>query len=183
MRILRHQNYQTMPWKNGLGTTREIYCERQDDRMIWRLSLALVSADGPFSNFAGLERILTVVKGKGLRLVGEEKTYVARPFEPVHFSGGEKITGLCDSTPIEDFNLIYDPEAVAAEVRVTEHPAGLLADVPAGATVIVHVFSGEISLGSNAILKSEDTCILSDTNPEIEVSDGARCAVVTLIPR
>ena len=39
---------------------------------MWRLSIAEVDEDGPFSLFEGMARILTVIDGKGMVLESED---------------------------------------------------------------------------------------------------------------
>lgn len=56
------------PWANGGGITREIAALRGAGGILWRISLADVDAEGPFSVFAGLRRILTVIEGAGMVL-------------------------------------------------------------------------------------------------------------------
>lgn len=65
-----------MPWKNGGGETREIAVAPLGatlETLDWRISLATVEIDGPFSVFAGVERTLCLIRGAGLRLrIGDE---------------------------------------------------------------------------------------------------------------
>ncbi len=180
MQIIRWRDYDLKPWKNGRGTTREIASHSVQGALAWRLSLAMVESDGPFSNFDGLERILTVVRGDGMRLLGAEREYEARPFVPVGFPGGEKITGLCRSAPIENFNLIFDPDLVTAEVRILDaseipHIAG-----PSDGTTIVHVLEGQIMCDDTVALETQDTAVCERLVPRLRSVGDGRCAVVTL---
>ena len=59
------------PWKNGGGSTREIACWPVGaglDDFDWRVSVASVTASGPFSVFAGVDRTIMLLAGDGLRL-------------------------------------------------------------------------------------------------------------------
>ena len=58
--IVRAADVRPEPWANGGGTTREL--ARADDGS-WRISLADIGSDGPFSVLAGRHRVLTVVEG------------------------------------------------------------------------------------------------------------------------
>src|SRR5262245_22091782 len=70
-RILRRQEYLRMPWRNGGGTTYEIAREPvEGEEFDWRLSLALIERSGPFSNFAGYQRAISLVNGAGCILHG-----------------------------------------------------------------------------------------------------------------
>ena len=70
-----------VPWKNGGGTTRELSVHQAGGRMAWRLSLADIGRDGPFSGFPGLMRIHTIVAGNGLRLSNDSTELQARPLQ------------------------------------------------------------------------------------------------------
>lgn len=58
-------------WKNGGGFTREIAVEPRGasyEDFDWRVSLARIERDGPFSLLAAVERLFVVVQGTGLLL-------------------------------------------------------------------------------------------------------------------
>jgi len=56
-----------MPWLNGRGESLEIASDRDaDDAWAWRLAMAPVVADGPFSKIDGVDRQLVLVEGKGM---------------------------------------------------------------------------------------------------------------------
>lgn len=183
MRVIRCHDYELKPWKNGRGKTREIASHSAGDKLVWRISLAVVEDDGPFSNFEGLERILTVVRGDGMRLVGEKAEYDACPFVPVRFSGGEKIVGYCRSTPIENFNLIFNPGLVDAEVRIVDEFEifHILGD-PMN-TTILQVLDGQISCDGDFSLAAQDTGICKGAIPNLRASRNLRCAVISLSQR
>lgn len=80
------------PWLNGAGLTQEIACGRlagtPPEAWDWRLSLALITADGPFSRFAGVARTAMLAEG-ALRLrTGTRTLRWQRPGE-VHAFAGE----------------------------------------------------------------------------------------------
>lgn len=75
VRILRAAGRAAAPWKNGGGVTREIAAGPEGagmDTFAWRVSLADVGADGPFSVFPEVTRVLTVVDGAGMELTAGE---------------------------------------------------------------------------------------------------------------
>ena len=118
MRVISANTYQTTSWKNGGGITHEIAIKSDASRILWRLSVAEVGSDGPFSYFEGLSRVLTVIEGAGLLLVGQGKTFHADLFRPVAFSGSLPITGVLNDGPIRDFNLIYNSDLIEGRVDV-----------------------------------------------------------------
>ncbi len=71
MRILRAADYRRMPWKNGGGETREVLVSPAGaalNEIDWRISLATIATDGPFSTFDGIQRTLSVIHGAGIHL-------------------------------------------------------------------------------------------------------------------
>ncbi|MCV2868067.1 HutD family protein [Defluviimonas sp. WL0002] len=122
MRIFSPDDFDTQPWKNGGGVTHEIAREDQGGALLWRLSIAEVKTDGPFSFFPGLARVLTVIEGAGLYLETPEGRIEALPLTPVAFSGDTAVTSRMIDGPVRDFNVIYDPAWLS--VHVDRPPAG-----------------------------------------------------------
>lgn len=120
MTIIRRSAFTTVPWKNGGGITHEVAKAEADGRLLWRLSLAEVASDGPFSLFPGLARILTVIEGAGMDLLSPAGAVVhpLPPLVPIHFSGDEVLAGRLRAGPCLDFNLIYDPQRFEATAEV-----------------------------------------------------------------
>lgn len=126
MHIIRRSAFTTVPWKNGGGITHEVAKAEADGRLLWRLSLAEVASEGPFSLFPGLARILTVIEGAGMDLLSPAGA-VVHPLPllvPVGFSGDEALSGRLRDGPCLDFNLIYDPQRFEAMAEVISggHP-------------------------------------------------------------
>ena len=73
MHILRAPDYHLMPWKNGGGSTTEIAIYPEASSVsgvpfLWRVSIAEVTVNGPFSSFPGYDRHIMVIEGEGMRL-------------------------------------------------------------------------------------------------------------------
>jgi hypothetical protein len=72
-RVLTTADYRQTPWKNGGGRTTllALHPPAADfARFAWRASVADVATDGPFSEFAGVDRTLVLLRGAGMRLTG-----------------------------------------------------------------------------------------------------------------
>lgn len=118
MRIIPPAAFSRQPWKNGAGITHEIARKEDAAGLLWRLSIAEVGSDGPFSAFPGLARILTVIEGAGLYLDTAEGRLDALPFTPVGFAGDIAVHCRLIDGPVRDFNLIHDPARIRARVTV-----------------------------------------------------------------
>jgi environmental stress-induced protein Ves len=122
MQILFSNSFKRSTWKNGGGISHEVARDREGDSFGWRISIAEVSSDGPFSLFPGYRRCLTVISGNGMELRRPSGSQDARLFEPVWFSGDEAISGKLNNGPCLDFNVIFDPSRFAAELEVLVDP-------------------------------------------------------------
>lgn len=116
MRIIRPEEFLTQPWKNGGGITHEIARADKDGTLLWRLSIAEVASDGPFSAFSGLSRILTVIEGNGLYLDTPRGRLDALPLQPLAFQGDLPVASRMIDGPIRDFNVIWDDQRLSARV-------------------------------------------------------------------
>lgn len=107
MQHLTARDYKTMPWANGRGQTVElIRVDAPDGRLLWRLSMAMVTENGPFSVFPGINRNLTVIDGPGFDLVSADNRIRADPLQPVAFCGETPIVADNVIAPCADFNVM-----------------------------------------------------------------------------
>lgn len=123
-------------WRNGGGITREIFAQpagAEDFR--WRLSIADVAADGPFSAFPGYRRVITVLTGAGMRLTVDGTGHDIGPLAPFEFDGGSQTTCTLPGGPITDLNLIVRA-ADRGSVRVVHVTEPLTVTGPAAIVVV-----------------------------------------------
>jgi environmental stress-induced protein Ves len=111
-----------MKWKNGKGETFEIAKFPEEGPFLWRLSMAPVLDNGPFSKFPGFDRYLVVVEGKGLKL-GDK---ILGEGDLIRFSGDEFTYGELTQGKILDFNLIYNREKVRVNYEILEETGSIL---------------------------------------------------------
>lgn len=139
MRLQRfeRQQLQARPWKNGGGLTCEIACHPPGAGLHdfdWRLSIARIASDGPFSRFDGVDRITLLLDGPGLRLTGPGVDHrLDRPLQPWAFAGEQPLQAQRLGGDCEDFNLMWRRGACVGRVSVpraatacTASPSGLL---------------------------------------------------------
>ncbi len=129
-----------VPWKNGGGVTREIACYPAGadlQSFEWRISIADITHDGPFSDFSGIDRVITLLSGKGVRLVsqqgekGDIDHLLDEPFQPFYFSGDLPITADLLDGPCQDFNVMTRRGVCAAQVSICRN-SNRLGPAPAG---------------------------------------------------
>lgn len=104
--------FKHVPWKNGKGVTQELAINEgaNIDNFIWRISMASVVEDGPFSNFTGYTRHLLLLEGRGIDLeFGTSTTSLNSPLAMAEFDGGIATHGKLHNGQIRDFNVIFNP--------------------------------------------------------------------------
>lgn len=110
MKVLRADQYATVPWRNGGGTTREIAAYHDPNRhhdFLWRLSIATVAKPGPFSRFDGVERTIAVLDGEGMALHAASRSKVVTPrCPPFSFEGETEIFCELVAGPTNDLNVM-----------------------------------------------------------------------------
>lgn len=129
--VLSPADYRRMPWKNGGGHTTEIVAHPARSGMAsftWRVSVADVEADGPFSAFAGVDRTLVLLSGAGMSLHGEGESLELRtPYEPVRFSGDQSLNCHLVAGSVRDFNLMVRRGIARGDVVVRREGGEALA--------------------------------------------------------
>lgn len=139
MRRIRPSDHRVQPWKNGGGTTTEIVREpAAGGAFLYRISIADVASNGPFSRFDGYDRHIMVLEGKGMRLdCGAHGMLDLEPLAPRFFSGDWDVTGTLVEGPVRDFNLIVDRSRMRSSLEVVSNGGRIQADV-----CILHILAG-----------------------------------------
>ena len=173
MKILRRAGYRQMPWKNGQGLTEEVLTFPESsavDAFDWRISIAHVGADGPFSLFPGIDRTIALLEGAGLILdLPDESEHLLSPGgTPFPFPGEWQISSRNVNGGTMDLNVMTRRGRFAhrmerlvfeAESRITAKSIRFL--VPASAGSIM-TQTEEVRFGPFDCLMIEDgeSCIL-----------------------
>jgi environmental stress-induced protein Ves len=174
--IVRAREASVMPWRNGGGITREYFRVGGDD-FEWRLSMAQIDVDGPFSAFPMINRSLVLLSGAVDLTIDGTLTRLAQPLDAVDFPGEASVDAAVVSAPSTDLNLMWrrDRFHVRRSARTLEEGAVLMsAGVGVGFAV-----SGECSLvdgdlepcdawwftGSCEVLAGEAAVVLFDLAP------------------
>ena len=111
MRLIRSKSYRRMPWKNGGGETVEIAVLPENAALgafDWRVSMATVASDGPFSIFEGVDRTLSILTGNGMSLAigGRAPVLLTRSSEPLAFPADVPVAATLADGTITDLNVM-----------------------------------------------------------------------------
>lgn len=181
VRHLPANGYRRLRWRNGLGWTREIHAASrpQGEGWDWRLSIAEIEADGPYSMFPGAQREQVLLTGDGLALQfgdGSERL-LAPPHGRQRFSGDVAVQARLHAERVEVFNLMWQPGRVAPQLWHRPLVGPMLLFVDPGAAWVVHVMAGHATVrGDQAapLLEMGDSALLSaDTGRRRCMVEGA----------
>ncbi len=123
MKTIGFDELNASPWKNGGGTTRELAIEPNGasfETLDWRASIADIGASGPFSVFPGLDRIIVLLDGEGVRMEFDDGRVhdLTSPFEPYAFAGEQPVFARLVGEASRDFNVMLRRGVVAGQVQV-----------------------------------------------------------------
>jgi environmental stress-induced protein Ves len=169
-RVIPANDYRRERWRNGAGWTRAICRVPERDEWDWRLSIAEIERNAPFSTFPGIDRELVLLGGNGLRLRFDdgETRQLDPPYGRVRFAGERALTGGPVDGRSEDFNLMWRRDAVTTQLWHRPLVGPMVVFVDPGSTWVVHLLAGDarfaadtdlppLAMGDTALLVAGDT--------------------------
>jgi uncharacterized protein len=143
------------PWKNGGGSTIEIAIEPPGANLHsfdWRLSLATIAHDGPFSHFPGVDRTLALLDGAGMTLEidGARQVLADRDADAIAFAGEAAVNTILHDGATLDFN-VMTRRATCQHKLGRRHIDGSAQFAPGGQRCVLFLAAGE-----NLTISSED---------------------------
>ncbi|RYZ75163.1 MAG: HutD family protein [Proteobacteria bacterium] len=148
LQLLKKSDLKQMPWKNGGGETAQVAIfPRESDLakldFAWRVSIASVRANGPFSLFPNYRRQLVVWQGDGLILNGEPKGI----FQIHEFEGDQSVDAQLMNGPVQDIGVIFDSKKFESETKTGSLSEDAVATLPASGETFILCASGELRVG------------------------------------
>jgi environmental stress-induced protein Ves len=179
MSVIRFDALKAIPWKNGLGITREIAVEPAGatmDDFLWRVSIADVDTASPFSRFPGIDRIIVLLDGAGftMTLDGERSHALTTPCEPFAFAGESQVDVSLAGGATRDFNLMVRRGRAVGAVEVLRGPL----DVEVQQATLLHLASGTARI-DGAPCSTGDTVIAP---VRLMLSEGSVALLVRVRP-
>ncbi len=181
MQLLRPHDYARTRWKNDGGWTTEIASAKDPDSPCgfrWRVSIAEIENDGPFSSFPGIERDLLLLSGSGMELDINDAPAIRmeRRFQHIHFAGEDRVMCRLLAGPTRDFNVMCDRSSTHAEVPARPLIGTMLVFAEPGASWLVHVLGGSCVFRGNEqsiAAESGDTTLIESTAHQRIVIEGS----------
>jgi environmental stress-induced protein Ves len=180
--VIPANEYRRERWRNGLGWTREIHAHAtagSSDDWAWRLSIAEIEQDAPFSAFPGIDRELVLLSGNGLRLRFDdgEVRELHPPHDKLRFVGERAVTGELLDGPTQDFNLMWRRDLVEAQLWHRPLVGPMVVFAEPGTMWVVHLLAGQARFADESglpDLAATDTALLrADDSRLRHVLDGA----------
>ncbi len=135
------------PWRNGQGTTRTLAQREQDGKPLWRISVADITGDAPFSQFDGLDRKAVLVHGHGVKLWCDRGAWVMNSIGDVASFPGELPVHTEIACSLARFwNVMADRSKVRIDQRVSSSPHESISVDGDGALMVI-AGEAEVLLG------------------------------------
>jgi len=163
-----------MPWANGRGTSYEIASDRDDaGNWSWRLAMAPVNEDGPFSRIECVNRFLAVVQGNGMLLTVDRKKLQCLPMQVVRFRGDAITEAALTDGPIMDINLMIRRKEADGDMTLVSESGSLNV-----ASIIVAIGgSAQVECGDSTIELEPHDSILEGDGETVSLVSGTVCVV------
>ena len=188
-RLLNPSDYRRMRWKNGGGWTTELakFPDGDGDSFDWRISIAEIESSGPFSTFAGYNRVIGLLEGIGmeLRFDAAESVRLERRLQFARFAGEWQTEGVLISGAVRDFNVIVKRDAFSVDVlhRPLVGPMVFFRD----AAWFVYLVGGqaEAKCGSErCTLETGSSLLLPQEDAErVVLNGGGEVVLVKIVPK
>ncbi|MCC8363943.1 HutD family protein [Lysobacter sp. A6] len=188
-RVVPANEYRRERWRNGAGWTREIASEPAGE-WAWRLSIAEIEQDAPFSRFEGIDREIVLLSGNGVRLRFDDGNVhdLQPPHGRLRFAGEAGVHGELIDGATQDFNLMWRRDAIDAQLwhRPLVGPMVIFADP--GTTWAVHLLAGQARFADDSGLPGlaqGDTALLhaGDARLRHVLDGGGEVLLAQLRPR
>ena len=185
--VIPANEYRRERWRNGRGWTREIHADATADSpadWMWRLSIAEIEQDAPFSVFPGIDRELVLLSGNGLRLRFDDGDVHALnpPHDRLRFAGERGVTGELLDGPTQDFNLMWRRDRVEAQLWHRPLVGPMVVFAEPGTVWAIHLIAGQARFADDSglpDLAAADTALLrADDSRLRHVLDGSGEALV-----
>ena len=171
IRVLPPGDYRVMPWKNGGGTTTEIWIHPPGagwDAFEWRVGIADIAQSGPFSSFPGIDRSIMLLEcpaGSGMRLSIDGRDVDLPLHEFVDFAGESSTHGTLSAAPVRDFNVMSRRSRIRHRRGCGALAPGATHTLPAATWVFIHAIDGDATIDAGlerTPLRARESAIADD---------------------
>jgi environmental stress-induced protein Ves len=187
MRLITRTDYRQMPWKNAAGTTHEITiypasANTSDAGFIWRMSIADVTVDAPFSRFPGYDRLIMLLDGNGMTLESGTLGTLSldKPLQPMALPGELPVTAKLKGGPCRDLNVMTQRTKARARLSVHRIAGAPLAVSGDSEAMLAYAVTGAITAGGVRAGEG-DTLIREGRGDRVEIAAPDGAATIALV--
>lgn len=154
MRLIGPRDCHRTRWKNDGGWTTELARSPETDSgtvaFRWRVSIAEIETNGPFSIFPGITRDLLLLAGDGIELDIDDAAplRLRSRFAHIRFEGESRVGCRLLAGPTHDFNVMSRRDTLRADVVARPLVGAMVVFPEPGVEWLVHVLGGHASARS-----------------------------------
>lgn len=177
--LLTPDQYREAAWRNGGGITHEIAAEAGTSPL-WRLSVATIDRDGPFSDYAGYDRTIVPLDGE-IELTIDGTTERLAPHTPFEFRGESTVACRVLGGRARDLNVMTARNEYAHDVEIVRGRTVFLVDDDE--LVFVYALDGGMTVDGVAASRGDTVYLDSVERVEIVTDPDAHACVIRVTPR
>lgn len=172
IQIIQLRNISSTRWKNGGGETREIYkLLNKNMELFFRISVANIESDGPFSVYPNINRTLCLLQGNGIDLTfNHAQSFILKhALEFISFPGTDTIDCKLINGPVQDFNIMIDPMYGDFDVKAYDlNTRDKKMNLSLSQKTFLFIAEGKIRLNQDII--SEKSMIIFENENQLDYS-------------
>jgi environmental stress-induced protein Ves len=153
IQILREHT--EMPWANGGGTTFEVARFPQSGDFDWRVSLAEVKEDSPFSVLPEIDRTLILLEGVSITLTSAEQVIELKELDPYSFPGETLFNCKLSAGKARDLNIMSRRSKFSSTTKLVE-PGAHKIDGSINTHILI-CLTGQLQIADEKLTSREGT--------------------------
>ena len=184
--LVRWSELKAVPWKNGGGVMRvlaRVPAAAPSDDLGWSVSIAEIEADGPFSAFPGIDRVIMLIGGTELFLDVDGTPHRLSETDTLAFSGDAVTTCRLPAGPARALNLMMGRGHAVGTSRTAEVAGAHRVTVrDSGEVVVLVALTGGLALDGGVAMEALDA-VLVDASGSVTVTGNGLLAELRIDQR
>ncbi len=181
--VIRGSSLEKMPWRNGHGTSRDIVTRLgRDGALLWKVGIADLVADAPFSHYPHCDRIFLPTAGDPpVELSFDDGGFQPCPLLVPQRFRGEQAVRCRVNMPGQAFNAIADRRHCTATLTVLRLEAGDPVEVPDAPEIVIHCLHGKLAAAGD-LLEPGDSLLGPGAPSPAAAAENSTVILVTIQP-